>query len=146
MIDAFADALDPIPALIEATPPNQIVRNRLFELPFRNTWGRGRITLLGDAAHAMLPNMGQGACTAIEDAVVLAARLEAATGIEDALRSYERDRRRRVRWIHRLSALTSRLQLLDSRLATGLRDAWIWTQPGVLANRVLFGPVLRFDP
>lgn len=144
--EAFSDALDPIPALIESTSPEWIVRNRLFNLPFRRTWGRGRITLLGDAAHAMLPNLGQGACTAIEDAVVLAKRVSEAAEIETGLRSYERARMRRVRWIHWNSAMTSRLQLFENPIATGLRNAWIWSQPGTIINQVVFRPILRFQP
>jgi 2-polyprenyl-6-methoxyphenol hydroxylase-like FAD-dependent oxidoreductase len=144
--EAFGDSIDPIPALIEATSPEWIVRNRLFNLPFRPTWGKGRITLLGDAAHAMLPNLGQGACTAIEDAVVLAKSLATTSDIQNALRSYERARRRRVRWIHWNSAMTSRLQLLENRIAACLRDAWIWSQPGPLINQIVFRPILRFHP
>ena len=144
--EAFSDALDPIPALIDATSPEWIVRNRLFNLPFRRTWGRGRITLLGDAAHAMLPNLGQGACTAIEDAVVLAKSVSETSDVQVGLRAYERARRRRVRWIHWNSAMTSRLQLFENPVAAGLRNAWIWTQPGPVINQLVFRPILRFQP
>ena len=49
----------------------------LFTRPLTQNWGRGRIQLIGDAAHAMLPNAGQGACQAFEDAYILARWLEA---------------------------------------------------------------------
>src|SRR5262249_38123523 len=61
-------------------------------------WSYGRVTLLGDAAHPMTPNLGQGACQAVEDAVVLAAGLQAAAtadmgeSIHDALKSYQAER------------------------------------------------------
>jgi 2-polyprenyl-6-methoxyphenol hydroxylase-like FAD-dependent oxidoreductase len=55
-------------------------------------WGRGRVTLLGDAAHPTTPNLGQGACQAIEDAVCLAATLAKARDVETALRHYEQGR------------------------------------------------------
>ena len=145
VIEAFSDALDPIPQVIDSTSPELIVRNRLFNLPFRSTWTRDRVALLGDAAHAMLPNLGQGACTAIEDAVVLARCVEKTDDIRQGLLAYERSRTRRVRLIHRSSAMTSRLQLLEHPAATGLRNAWIRTQPGSLVNRLLFRPILRFD-
>jgi salicylate hydroxylase len=56
------------------------------------TWTSGRVTLLGDAAHPMLPYLGQGATAAIEDALVLARALEAQDRLEDGLARYEADR------------------------------------------------------
>jgi salicylate hydroxylase len=69
------------------------------------TWSAGRVTLLGDAAHAMLPFMAQGACQAVEDAVVLAACLAAVTRdtVPDALRRYETVRQPRVWEVQRAS-------------------------------------------
>ena len=73
-------------------------------------WGRGRVTLLGDACHPMLPFMAQGACQAIEDAATLADTLASleegpirSTDIEAALRSYEQRRRPRATKVQRLS-------------------------------------------
>jgi 2-polyprenyl-6-methoxyphenol hydroxylase-like FAD-dependent oxidoreductase len=59
-------------------------------------WGSGRCTLLGDAAHAMTPNLGQGACQALEDAVVLGRCVAPGGDVSAALRAYERERRRRT--------------------------------------------------
>jgi len=65
-------------------------------------WGKGRVTLLGDAVHPMLPYLAQGAAMAIEDAAVLAQRLAAAPdNVEAALRGYERQRRRRTARVQR---------------------------------------------
>jgi salicylate hydroxylase len=68
-------------------------------------WGAGRVTLLGDAAHAMLPFFGQGACQAVEDAAVLAACLRTASRDEvpDALRRYEDVRRPRATQVQDMS-------------------------------------------
>ena len=91
------------PAVVEmitATP----VSNRwgLFHRPPLGRWTKGRVTLLGDAAHAMAPHHGQGANQSIEDAVVLAACLErvrevGSGSLGDALERYERLRRGRTR-------------------------------------------------
>lgn len=66
-------------------------------------WTRGRVVLVGDAAHASSPMMGQGGCLAIEDAWVLAEILRAEATVEGALAAYTRRRRPRVTWVHEQS-------------------------------------------
>ncbi|MFI7605355.1 FAD-dependent monooxygenase [Micromonospora sp. NPDC049366] len=63
------------------------------------SWSRGRVLLIGDAAHATSPNMAQGAAMALEDAVVLAESLTAAGSVGEALRAYETRRRPRTDWV-----------------------------------------------
>lgn len=76
--------------MIAAT--SEILRNDIVDRPPIRAWGRGRITLLGEAAHPTPPNLGQGACQAIEDAVVLADQLRGGADVETALRTHERIR------------------------------------------------------
>ena len=85
----FAGWHAPVHTLVEATPEEAILRGDVFDRPPSSFWGRGRVTLLGDAAHPMTPNLGQGACQAIEDAVVLA-RCLAERCDAGALRRYRR--------------------------------------------------------
>ncbi len=68
-------------------------------------WSRGRVTLLGDAAHAMVPALGQGANTAFEDAGELAQLLARQPGVEEALARYDTSRIYRTQIIHARSAL-----------------------------------------
>lgn len=89
LLRIFGDWHAPIRALIEATPEIAILRNDIHDRPPLKQWGQGRMTLLGDAAHPMTPNLGQGACQALEDAVVLAKQLQAMADIPTALRAYE---------------------------------------------------------
>src|SRR5947209_3022995 len=77
--------------------------------PIRN-WGKGPATLLGDAAHPMLPYLAQGAAMAIEDAAVLAARMgQAAHAPATAFRHYERDRQRRTRRVQKSARRNGRI-------------------------------------
>jgi 2-polyprenyl-6-methoxyphenol hydroxylase-like FAD-dependent oxidoreductase len=79
----------PVPELIEATNPTDIIKNDARDQdPIRN-WGDSRVTLLGDAAHPMTPNVGQGACMAIEDAACLAKCLSGRSDTASGFRSYE---------------------------------------------------------
>lgn len=93
----FSSWHEPIPSVIAAA--SEIIRNDIYDRAPVKAWGRGRITLLGDAAHPTTPNLGQGACQALEDAVVLADRLRASSAIEPALREYEEIRGPRTRLI-----------------------------------------------
>lgn len=86
----------PIPAAVDATRPERVLHNDVFDLDPPPSYVHGRTALLGDAAHAMTPDLGQGACQAIEDAVVLAARLASETDVPAALAPYDRHRRART--------------------------------------------------
>lgn len=69
----------------------------------RGAWRRGRVVLLGDAAHACSPMMGQGGSVAIEDALVLARELDDADDVDAALDAFVRRRAARVAWVHEQS-------------------------------------------
>jgi 2-polyprenyl-6-methoxyphenol hydroxylase-like FAD-dependent oxidoreductase len=79
----------PIRVLIEQTPVTAIVRTDIHDRPPVQTWTRGRVVLLGDAAHPMTPNMGQGGGQAVEDAAVLARCLAAEPELSAALARYQ---------------------------------------------------------
>ena len=82
----------------------------LFTRPLTHNWGRGRIQLIGDAAHAMLPNAGQGACQAFEDAYILARWLEASRDPVEAFANFRRIRIPRVQGVQRLSFSNARFK------------------------------------
>jgi 2-polyprenyl-6-methoxyphenol hydroxylase-like FAD-dependent oxidoreductase len=93
-----------IPEIIAVTPLDTIITNDLFDLdPPLAEWSRGRVTLLGDAAHPMLPGMAQGAGQALEDVSMLARCLREANGVEEALRRYQAARIPKVNRIVKLS-------------------------------------------
>jgi 2-polyprenyl-6-methoxyphenol hydroxylase-like FAD-dependent oxidoreductase len=119
--ELFSNWHEPIPSVIAAT--QEILRNDIVDRPPIRVWGRGRITLLGDAAHPTTPNLGQGACQAIEDAIVLADQLRNSTSVESALRGYERIRRRRTARITNESLRFGRVCQWESPAACWLRNA-----------------------
>ncbi|KAH9711967.1 Zeaxanthin epoxidase [Citrus sinensis] len=113
LLKIFEGWCDNVIDLMLATDDEAILRRDIYDRTPTFTWGRGRVTLLGDSVHAMQPNMGQGGCMAIEDAYQLAVELERACNksfesktpidIVSALKSYESARRLRVAIIHRMA-------------------------------------------
>jgi salicylate hydroxylase len=136
-MSAFAGWHPAVTEMLTAVPPGK--RWALFAVRPVRRWHRGRVVLLGDAAHGMLPHHGQGANTTIEDAVTLAVLLAAAdpADLTDVLGAYQRVRRARTRAIQRSSWVTSDLLHLPDGPAAAVRDekvrhfpqdfAWIHT-------------------
>jgi 2-polyprenyl-6-methoxyphenol hydroxylase-like FAD-dependent oxidoreductase len=79
----------PVPDILEGTPTAAIFRTDLWDLPALSNWGRGRVILLGDAAHAATPNLGQGGAQALEDAWTLARILADVPDIQRAFSTFE---------------------------------------------------------
>lgn len=122
LLRRFGSWPDPVPALLAAVPADAVLRHDLYALPPLASFVHGRVALLGDAAHAMTPNLGQGACQALEDAVTLAHRLDATSDVAAALRSYDLLRRPRTQAIARRSARLGTLGQLAWPPAVLLRD------------------------
>ncbi|MCS6802634.1 MAG: FAD-dependent monooxygenase [Chloroflexota bacterium] len=96
LLAAFEGADPTIHEIVSQTPPELLYKWALFDRDPLPTWTVGRVTLLGDAAHPMLPFLGQGAGIAMEDAIVLARCLEAEQDVAAALARYERVRKPRA--------------------------------------------------
>jgi len=95
LLEHFGDWAPQVVAVIEATPDHELFKWALFVRAPLKTWVAGNVTLLGDAAHAMLPFMGQGAASAIEDAMILARALTDYPR-DEALKRYDDARRPRT--------------------------------------------------
>ncbi|MBD1869422.1 FAD-dependent monooxygenase [Cyanobacteria bacterium FACHB-471] len=92
VLERFAEWVEPVGAIIEATPVEEIVEQPICDRPPLKHWSKGRATLVGDAAHLVMPFLQQGANMAFEDAYELAEYLSAAPDIETALNVYEKSR------------------------------------------------------
>ncbi|WP_337062806.1 FAD-dependent monooxygenase [Kineococcus sp. G2] len=106
---------------IEALDPGSLDVRVLHDVrPLRSTT-TGNVALVGDAAHAMAPHLGRGACEALADAVALARHLLAAADVPTALRGYDRERRRATARVVRASRVLNSVS--TAQHLTGARDA-----------------------
>lgn len=131
----FAGVHAPVAAVLAATQPHQLIWNDIADLKPLDKFVYGRVVLLGDAAHATTPNLGQGACQAIEDAVVLSQCLQQDTSIADALAKYEKRRIARTTKIIRLSRLLGWVSQWQNPLLGRVRNALFRVMPKSVAQR-----------
>lgn len=128
---------EPVEALVRATPEEEIRRDDLYDRAPGFRWGRGPVTLLGDAAHPMTPNLGQGAGQALVDAAALGEALSRAPDPEAGLRLYERRRAAPAAALTLLSRCAGVAGQLESPLLAGLRDRAFRAVPARLKERQL---------
>ncbi len=134
LLRLFKDWHTPVRDLLEWTPPGAILQNDLHDIPPFASWTQGHVTLLGDAAHPTTPNMGQGACMAIESAYVLSRCLKEQTDIKAALRRYEEKRHARTAWITNMSWQIGKVAQLENPLFCKLRNFAIKITPAELTQ------------
>jgi 2-polyprenyl-6-methoxyphenol hydroxylase-like FAD-dependent oxidoreductase len=116
LLAAFSEWHEPIPELIAATADEEIRKNGAYDVAPLDRWGKGRVILLGDAAHACTPNLGQGGGMALEDAAVLAKCIANERSAVVALRCYENLRRQRTRHIQQRSRLMGAIGQWENRV------------------------------
>ncbi len=130
----YQDWFPSIPELIMATDETNILTTDLYDRPPTQPWSQQNITLLGDAAHPMLPTMGQGACTALEDAYVVAKCLKEQSDPIAAFQQYESLRFPRTKAIVEQSLQSSKMGELSNPLAVGLRNTLMKVMGSAISN------------
>jgi 2-polyprenyl-6-methoxyphenol hydroxylase-like FAD-dependent oxidoreductase len=95
----FSEFHTDILEIISSTPKEKIIESEIIDLKPIHTWQMENVCLIGDAAHATTPNLGQGACQAIEDAYILGKLLDQGIPIENTFKEYENLRRKKAHMI-----------------------------------------------
>jgi 2-polyprenyl-6-methoxyphenol hydroxylase-like FAD-dependent oxidoreductase len=108
----FAGFGAPVPAYLAALQSDEQLHFGPIEWVEVDEWYRGRVVLIGDAAHAGPPHMGEGGCMAMEDALVLADVLREADSVKHALEAYVRRRRPRAGWVQEQSRAAAQAWVL----------------------------------
>jgi 2-polyprenyl-6-methoxyphenol hydroxylase-like FAD-dependent oxidoreductase len=145
VLERFGKWTDLVPRLIAATESAAILRNDMYDRPPSRRWSKGRVTLVGDAAHPMTPNQGQGACQALEDAVALGESLEGASDPARAFEIYEKRRIHRANRAVAMSRQASRGVHIENPVLCAIRDGLARVLPHSLVVRML-DPVLAAEP
>lgn len=145
LLSRFGNWHAPIRDLIEKTPASAIFRTDIHDRPPVQSWARGRVVLLGDAAHPMTPNLGQGGGQAVEDAVVLARCLTSEPDVPAALARYQALRIPRANGFVRQSRQLGQLGQWENPLACWVRDRLFQAVPDSSVRKSL-RRVLTFDP
>jgi 2-polyprenyl-6-methoxyphenol hydroxylase-like FAD-dependent oxidoreductase len=130
MAALFDEFVSPVTDVVKSlnAAPEEIFFSSLDEVD-QSLWHRGRVVLIGDAAHAMAPTMAQGAALAMEDALVLAELLTAEPDPDWAMQAFEERRRPRVDWVREHTerqASLLRLPFAIRNLSAGLIGRRLW--------------------
>ena len=137
LIELFSD-FDPIVTqLIKATPSDKIIEAELSDLERLKTWHKGRVCLMGDAAHATTPNMGQGANQAIESAWVLADCLAKEADYKTAFEAYQNIRQAKANQIVKMSWQIGQMAHLKNPILTAFRNALVRNTPAAIGRKQL---------
>jgi 2-polyprenyl-6-methoxyphenol hydroxylase-like FAD-dependent oxidoreductase len=133
----FAGWHEPIADFLEATDESEILKNGARDCRPLQRWGKGAVTLLGDAAHPCTPNLGQGGCMALEDALVLAKCISSQPSLISALRRYETLRLLRTKHIQKRSLLIGYIgQWQNSLFVTGREIATRMLPPAIIERNL----------
>jgi len=135
LAELYADFPKPIPDIIQRTPASEIIRVNLYDFALLERWAKARVVLVGDAAHAMTPNLGQGGAQAIEDAYVLAEALADEPDLESAFAVFEQVRQPKVKRIVRTAWWLGQLAHAKAPWVKGLRNAALRLTPDGVNQR-----------
>ena len=125
---------DLVVQLLETTEPQKIIRTDIFDFAPIKKWYAGRIVLIGDAAHATTPNLGQGGCQAIEDAYALAKSLKENSEPEEAFEKFQAIRYAKAKYVVDTSWMFGKMTNLSAPWIA-LRNTAIRLLPASLAKK-----------
>ena len=137
ILDHFQEFHEPIPSVLKETKDENLLWNDIFDLKPINKFAYDNILLVGDAAHATTPNLGQGACQAIEDAVVLTSELSKVTDVRQAFRNFEKRRVARTQSIVNTSWKIGKVAQLENKILVGLRNFVFRITPSSVSEKQL---------
>jgi 2-polyprenyl-6-methoxyphenol hydroxylase-like FAD-dependent oxidoreductase len=135
LIDQFRNFHFPVTDILKNTDDSKIIWNDIIDIKPLKKFAFGKVLLLGDAAHATTPNLGQGACMAIEDAAILANCIEDYSTAEEAFTRFETKRITRTTTIVNNSWRIGKIAQLQNPLLISLRNTALKLTPQSVAEK-----------
>jgi len=137
LLQNFGRYHHPIPEILANTNDEDLIWNDIIDIKPLSRFAYGNILLIGDAAHATTPNMGQGACQALEDVAVLSDEISRAAAVEDAFKNFEKRRLKRTKYITETSWRIGRAAQYTHPLMIGVRNSLLRIMPAAWAQATL---------
>ncbi|SFJ73325.1 FAD-dependent monooxygenase [Myroides guanonis] len=131
----FQNYYHPIPKILSDTLDKDLLQNDIVDIKPIHQFYFERILLMGDAAHATTPNMGQGACMALEDVAVLINELKQTTDVENAFQNFEKKRLKRTRFIINTSRKMGIVAQLENPILISIRNILFRNMPKAFVKR-----------
>jgi len=135
LVQRFKNYHHPIPELLALMDPEQMIHRDIFDIVPMQRFYLNRTVFIGDAAHAFTPNLGQGACQAIEDAILLAESLSNQRQYQDAFAEFDANRRKRVEWISNQSWALGKMAQFEQPLMALFRNTFMKYTPKFLYRK-----------
>jgi 2-polyprenyl-6-methoxyphenol hydroxylase-like FAD-dependent oxidoreductase len=137
LIRHFQSYHDPIPAILAHTGDSELIWSDIVDIAPLKHLAYDNILLIGDAGHATTPNMGQGACQALEDVAVLLDELQLEKSVKEAFSSFERRRLLRTKYIIDTSRRIGEVAQWNNSLLVSARNTLMKIMPARLAQKNL---------
>lgn len=135
LCENFKNYYHPIPKILSDTLDKDLLQNDIVDIKPINQFCFERILLMGDAAHATTPNMGQGACMALEDVAVLIYELKQTTDVENAFQNFEKKRLKRTHFIINTSRKMGIVAQFENPILITIRNAVFRNMPKAFVKR-----------
>lgn len=137
LLEMYKEFHHDVLSLIEATPKTSVILNDIIDLQPITKWHKNKICLVGDAAHATTPNMGQGACQAVEDAFVLGQLFNKSNNVKEIFEQYEQLRQKKAQKIVKTSWKIGEIAHFENDFAIGCRNQLLKLIPDSLNEKQL---------
>lgn len=137
LTDLFQEFHPDILTIISGTDEEQIFQSQIIDLKPFSGWHRGNVCLMGDAAHATTPNLGQGACQAVEDAYIIGKLFSSGKTAENIFAEYEKLRKKKAHYIVNTSWMLGKVPHIENAFGVWVRNLLVKMIPDAVSSKLI---------